>query len=110
MRLMPLIVPLLLGCLVASTAARAETPDESAFGFGQFIGAAMFCKLPKERVDELAANLLSSAGIDPKAPGSAMVRFDEGVGDGTRLMSSPGATSCAAVTAAFEEAYMRTKE
>ena len=100
----------MLACLVASSTARAETPEDSAFGFGQFIGAATFCKLSKDRIDDLAANLLASAGIDPKAPGAAMVRFDEGVSNGTRLMSLPGATSCEAVTAAFEEAYRKTKE
>ena len=110
MRRASLIVPLLLGCFAASTMALAETPEESAFGFGQFIGAARFCKLPEDRVDDLAASLLTSAGIDPKAPGAAMVRFDEGVSNGTRLMSSPGATSCEAVSAAFEEAYKKTKE
>ncbi len=103
------IFPTALVCL-AATVALAETQDESAFGFGQFIGAATFCKLPKDRIGELADNLLASAGIDPKAPGSAMVRFDEGMSDETRLMSLPGATSCEAVTAAFEEAYKKAKE
>jgi hypothetical protein len=103
-------IPIVLACLAASTVALAETPEESAFGFGQFIGAARFCKLPTDRVDDLATNLLASAGIDPKAPGTAMVRFDEGVSNGTRLMSLPGATSCEAVTAAFEEAYKKAKE
>ncbi|GLS44677.1 hypothetical protein [Methylobacterium brachythecii] len=90
---------------LASQSARAETPEEIAFGFGQFTGAATFCKLPKDKVQAVAAGLLGTAGIDMSGPGPEMTKFKEGVTDGVRSMQAPDASSCEDVTTAFNQAY-----
>ena len=91
--------------LAGATSARAETKDEMAFGFGQFVGAASFCKIPREKVNKVAAALLASAEIDSSGPSPEMTRFTAGVTAGVKEMSQPGAASCADVTAAFDGAY-----
>ncbi|GJD94676.1 hypothetical protein [Methylobacterium iners] len=93
------------GLVALSGPALAETPEETAFGFGQFTGAATFCKIPREKVNQVASALLESAGIDASGPSPAMKRFTEGVADGVPTMSGPEASSCADVTTAFNEAY-----
>ena len=99
---------LLLACALASPfPASAETPEELAFGFGQFTGAATFCKMPKDQVSQVAKTMLTASGIDASGPSPAMTRFTEGVADGVRSMSGPEAASCADVKAAFEDAYAK---
>jgi hypothetical protein len=101
---------LLLACALAGSApASAETPEELAFGFGQFTGAATFCKMPKDQVSQLADTMLTGSGIDTGGPSPAMTRFKEGVADGVRSMSAPDAATCAEVKSAFDEAYAKLK-
>ncbi|WP_238185058.1 hypothetical protein [Methylobacterium trifolii] len=97
---------LILGvALTVSAPVTAETPEEMAFGFGQFTGSATFCKVPKEKVQELASALLVSSGIKTDGPSPAMTRFTEGVTDGIKAMSAPDAASCTDVVTAFDAAY-----
>lgn len=97
----------LLTLTVLAAPARAETPEETAFGLGQFTGAATFCKVPKAKVQQVAAALLEASGIDASQGGPAMSRFTAGVTDGVQSMQKPDAASCADVTAAFDEAYAK---
>lgn len=100
---------LLAGTLVGSLPASAETPEELAFGFGQFTGAATFCKMPKDQVSQVAKALLTASGIDASGPSPAMTRFTEGVADGVRSMSAPDAAPCTDVKSAFDEAYSKVQ-
>ena len=98
---------LAVSAISVSAPLRAETPEEIAFGLGQFTGAATFCEIPRAKVNEVAAALLTSAGIDSSGPSPEMTKFTAGVADGVRTMSGPEAASCGDVTTAFDEDYAK---
>ena len=99
-----------VGALAAwSAPSRAQSTDETAFGLGQFIGSAVFCKVPRDKVDALAATLLKASGIDASGPSPIMTRFTAGVTDGAQAMQKPDAPPCSDVVAAFNEAYAKTQ-
>ena len=109
MRAFSVAASALLVFCTAWTPVWAATPEETAFGLGQFSGAATFCKLPSDQINEVAAILLKASGIDPTVQGPLMTRFTEGVTDGIKAMSAPNAASCADVTTAFQTAYKKVK-
>ena len=96
------IAAIVFAVLGAAASAEAETQEETAYGWGELVGAMTSCRLPPGTVDRIGRSLLRASGIDPDAPSDALARYKAGMTSAPREMTKPGAATCAGVRAQYD--------
>ena len=106
MRCMVFGVVLLCG---VSGVAQADERADQVFAIGQFTGAATFCGVPRQEVNELAKTILDALDVDSSGPNPMMSKFTEGVTAGVKEQKDTPQATCDEVKQGFEQMKAKTQ-